>query len=188
MKLRIKELREARKMSQNDLATFLHTTGVSVGRYEKEPSRVNVPLLEEIARALNCRVVDLFSDGGGVDHPVVILPFRGKRQSLAFDGVQVEKIGKPAHLQAVEVEDDAMATTLSPGDTCLIDRTIAAVERDGVYAIDVDGKTLVKRISFNPIRKTLTITNDNPLYASLGDAKPGEVKIAGRVVWAGKRL
>lgn len=188
MKLRIKELREARKMSQNDLATFLNTTGVSVGRYEKEPSRVNVPLLEEIARALNCRVVDLFSDGGGVDQPVVILPFRGMQKKLAFDGEQITHIGKPSHLQVIEVFDDAMATTLSPGDICMIDRTVAAVKQDGVYALDIEGKTLVKRISYNPIRKLLSITNDNKLYAPLGDAKPGEVKIAGRVVWAGKRL
>jgi transcriptional regulator with XRE-family HTH domain len=188
MRLRIRELREARNMSQNDLAKFLHTTGVSVGRYEKEPGRVTLPLLKEIAEALNCRVVDLIGEGHSADLPIVILPFRNMQKKLAFDGEQITHIGKPSHLQVIEIFDDAMATTLSPGDICMIDRTVAEVKQDGVYALDVEGKTLVKRISYNPIRKLLSITNDNKLYAPLGDAKPGEVKIAGRVVWAGKRL
>lgn len=188
MKLKIRELREARKMSQSDLAKLLGTTGVSVGRYEKEPGRVTVPLLEEIARALNCRVADLMGDGQLIEQPVVVLPFRGTDRRLAFDGEQVEQIGAPSSLQAIEIEDDAMSPTLARGDIVLIDRTVSQVQRDGVYAIDAGGSTLVKRVSFNPIRKLLTITNDNALYAPLGDARPNDVKIAGRVVWAGKRL
>lgn len=188
MKLRIRELREARGLSQADLAKLIGTTGVSVGRYEKEPGRVTMPLLEEIARALNCRVADLIGDGQIIEQPVVVLPFLGDKRRMAFDGDQVTKIGKPSTLQAIEVEDDAMSPTLSRGDIVLIDRTVSQVQRDGVYALDAGNGPLVKRIAFNPIRKLLTITNDNPLYAPLGDAKPSDVKIAGRVVWAGKRL
>lgn len=188
MKLRIRELREARGMSQADLAKLIGTTGVSVGRYEKEPGRVTMPLLEEISRALNCRVADLLGDGQIIEQPVVVLPFLGNKRRLAFDGEQVEKIGKPSTLQAIEVEDDAMYPTLARGDIVLIDRTVTSVAKDGIYAIGVDGHTMVKRVSFNPIRKLLTITNDNALYAPLGDAKPSAVRISGRVVWAGKRL
>ena len=175
-------------MSQNDLAKLLGTTGVSVGRYEREPGRVTIPLLEEIARALNCKVSDLMGDGQIVEQPVVVLPFRGNNRRLAFDGDQVDKIGKASTLQAIEIEDDAMAPTLTRGDIILIDRTVTRVDRDGVYAIDAHGQTLVKRVAWNPIKKLLMITNDNPLYAPLGDARPNDVKIAGRVVWAGKRL
>lgn len=188
MKLRIRELREARGMSQSDLAKLIGTTGVSVGRYEKEPGRVSLPLLEEISRALNCRVVDLIGDGQIIEQPVVVLPFVGNGRRLAFDGDEVDKIGNPSTLQAIEVEDDAMYPTLAKGDVVLIDRTVTSVAKDGIYALGVEGHTLVKRVSFNPIRKMLTITNDNALYAPLGDAKPSAVKIAGRVVWAGKRL
>lgn len=188
MRLRIKEIREARRLSQNDLAKRLGTTGVSVGRYEKEPQRVTIPLLEEIARALNCRVADLMGDTHIIDQPVVVLPFKGNGRRMAFDGDQVEKIGTPSNLQAIEVEDDAMYPTLARGDIVLIDRSISQAQRDGVYAIDAGGHTLVKRVAYNPIKKILTITNDNQLYASLGDAKPSDVKVAGRVVWAGKRL
>lgn len=175
-------------MSQSDLAKLIGTTGVSVGRYEKEPGRVTMPLLEEIARALNCRVADLMGDGKIIEQPVVVLPFRGNGRRLAFDGEQVDKIGKASSLQAIEVEDDAMSPTLQRGDIVLIDRTVSQVQKDGVYALDAGGGTLVKRVAYNPIKKLLMITNDNPLYAPLGDAKPSDVKVAGRVVWAGKRL
>lgn len=188
MKLRIRELREARGLSQSDLAKLIGTTGVSVGRYEREPGRVTMPLLEEIARALNCRVADLIGQGQIIEQPVVVLPFLGDKKRLAFDGDQVSKIGKASTLQAIEVQDDAMYPTLARGDIVLIDRTVTKVERDGVYALDVGSGTLVKRVAWNPIKKILMITNDNPLYAPLGDAKPSDVKIAGRVVWAGKRL
>jgi transcriptional regulator with XRE-family HTH domain len=188
VKLRIKELREARGMSQSDLAKLLGTTGVSVGRYEKEPGRVTIPLLEEIASALNCRVADLMGAGQIIEQPVVVLPFRGSGKRLAFDGEQVDRIGKPSTLQAIEVEDDAMSPTLTKGDIVLIDRTVAKVTKDGVYAIEASGHTMVKRVSFNPIRKKLTITNDNALYAPVGDVAPGDIRVAGRVVWAGKRL
>lgn len=149
---------------------------------------MTVPLLEEIARALNCQVSDLLGDGKIIDQPVVVLPFRGNGRRLAFDGEQVEQIGPPSTLQAIEVEDDAMMPTLARGDIVLIDKTVAKVTKDGVYAIEASGHTMVKRVSFNPIRKKLTITNDNALYAPVGDVAPGDIKVAGRVVWAGKRL
>jgi transcriptional regulator with XRE-family HTH domain len=188
MRLRIRELREARGLSQADLAKLIGTTGVSVGRYEKEPGRVTMPLLDEIARALNCRVADLLGDGQIIEQPVVVLPFLGGKKRMAFDGDQVDKIGKASTLQAIEVDDDAMMPTLAKGDIVLIDKTVAKVTQDGVYAIEASGHTMVKRVSFNPIRKKLTITNDNALYAPLGDVAPSDIKVAGRVVWAGKRL
>jgi phage repressor protein C with HTH and peptisase S24 domain len=147
-----------------------------------------MPLLEEIAGALNCRVADLIGDGQIIEQPVVVLPFLGGKKRMAFDGDQVDKIGKPSTLQAIEVEDDAMLPTLARGDIVLIDKTVAKVTQDGVYAIEAAGHTMVKRVSFNPIRKKLTITNDNALYAPLGDVAPSDIKVAGRVVWAGKRL
>lgn len=149
---------------------------------------MTIPLLEEIASALNCRVADLMGAGQIIEQPVVVLPFRGSGKRLAFDGEQVDRIGKPSTLQAIEVEDDAMSPTLTKGDIVLIDRTVAKVTKDGVYAIEASGHTMVKRVSFNPIRKKLTITNDNALYAPLGDVAPSDIKVAGRVVWAGKRL
>jgi transcriptional regulator with XRE-family HTH domain len=187
MQLRIRELREERNMTQNDLGNLLGTTGVSVGRYEKEPGRVTVPLLEQIAKALNCHVADLI----GVDRPsersVIVLPVRGQPKSMALDYEVAESLGDTTTLQAVEIEDDAMLPTMGRGDMCVIDRSVNAVTKDGIYIIDVDSMTLIQRIAYNPIKRTMFISSDSPLHAPLGEAQPGDVKIAGRVVWTSRR-
>lgn len=187
MKLRIRALREERNMTQNDLAKRLGTTGVSVGRYEKEPSRVTVPLLEQIAKALNCHVADLIDVGQVSERSVIVLPVRGQDKSMALDYEVAESLGDTATLQAVEIEDDAMLPTMGRRDMCVIDQTVNSVTRDGIYVIDVDGMTLIQRIAYNPIKRTMFISSDSPLHAPLGEAQPGDVKIAGRVVWSSKR-
>ena len=187
MHLRIRELREERNMTQNDLAKLLGTTGVSVGRYEKEPGRVTVPLLEQIAKALNCDVYDLIGVCRSPERSVIVLPVRGQPRSMALDYEVAEKLGDTATLQAVEIADDAMLPTMGRGDMCVIDRMVDSVTRDGIYVLDIDGMTLIQRIAWNPIKRTMHISSDNPMHAPLGEAAPGDVKIAGRVVWSSKR-
>ena len=187
MILRIRELREERGMTQNDLAKRLGTTGVSIGRYEKEPSRVNIPLLEDLAKALNCRVADILGLGQSSERSVIVLPVRGQDKSMALDYEVAESLGDTATLQAVEIEDDAMLPTMGRRDMCVIDQTVNSVTRDGIYVIDIDGMTLIQRIAYNPIKRTMFISSDSPLHAPLGEAQPGDVKIAGRVVWSSKR-
>lgn len=59
---RLAELRSAKNMSQNDLAKRLGTTGQSVGRYEKEPQRLSVPLLRQIAKELGATVAEIVGE------------------------------------------------------------------------------------------------------------------------------
>lgn len=188
MQLRIRELREERNMTQSDLAKRLGTTGVSVSRYEREPGRVTVPMLEQIAKALNCHVADILGIGRSTERTVIALPVRGKPKSLAIDFEVAEELGDTSALQAIEIEDDAMLPTMGRGDRAVIDRTVTSVTRDGIYVIDIDGMTLIQRIAYNPIRKTMFISSDSPQHSPLGEALPGDVKIAGRVLWVGKRL
>lgn len=188
MQLRIRELREARGMTQSDLAKLIGTTGVSVSRYEKEPTRINLPLMLQLTRALKCSMDDLVGTPRPVAKPVAALPYRGRDKVLTFDHDQAEALGGAASLQAIEIVDDAMTPALGVGDTCLIDTRVTTVVRDGIYALDLDGQTVVKRVSWNPLKRVLSITNDNPLYSALGEAQPDDVVIAGRVVWAGKHL
>ena len=188
MQLRIRELREERHMTQSDLAKRLGTTGVSVSRYEREPGRVTVPMLEQIAKALNCHVADILGLGRSTERTVIVLPVRGLPKKMALDFEIAEELGNTETLQVVEVEDDAMMPTMGRGDRCVIDRSVSSVTKDGIYVIDIDGMTLIQRIAWNPIRKTMHISSDSPLHAPLGEAQPGDVKIAGRVLWAGKKL
>ena len=68
--------------------------------------------------------------------------------------------------------------------------TIDALEdyvNSAQFEPSVDGITLIQRITYNPIKRTMFISSDSPLHAPLGEAQPGDVTIAGRVVWSSKR-
>lgn len=188
MKNRIKELREKRGMSQADLARLLETTNVSVSRYEREPQRITLPLLEEIANALRVKPEDIIGDGPSTDG-VVYLPRIGKNTTMAFDAAHAASLGQASDLQVAEVADDSMAPTVAPGDLCIVDASIEAVDRDGVYAIrSVTGSTILRRVSVNPLTGNFSITTDNPVYGGVIDAAQNQVEVIGRVVWVGKRL
>lgn len=58
----LREIREAKGLTQKQLAELLNTTDVSVSRYEKEESRLTLPLLRKMARELRCTVADLIGE------------------------------------------------------------------------------------------------------------------------------
>lgn len=61
IKLRIREIAESKKMSQVDLARRSGITAQQINRYWNYPmKRVELDALEDIARALGVRFVDLF--------------------------------------------------------------------------------------------------------------------------------
>lgn len=61
IKLRIREIAEGKKMSQIDLAKKSGITAQQINRYWNYPmKRVELDALEDIAKALGVRFVDLF--------------------------------------------------------------------------------------------------------------------------------
>src|SRR5690606_30220453 len=48
------EIREKRGLTQAELAEKLHTTPQTIGRYEKQDQRLDLPLLTKLARVLKC--------------------------------------------------------------------------------------------------------------------------------------
>lgn len=187
MKNRIRELREARGMSQADLARLIGTSAVSVGRYEKHAERITLPLLEEIANALRCDALDIITDGETASG-VVKVPIMGTKSNLALDTSIVAGIGRDSDLFAFRVADDAMSPTLSIGDLCVVDAAIQDVDLDGIFAIKSKDRTIIRRIALNPVNQQLRVSSDNQLYGAPIEARPRDIKVEGRVVWVGKRL
>ena len=96
---------------------------------------------------------------------------------------------RPRDLSIIQVEGDSMIPTLADGDEILVDLSAAHRRvRDGIYVLRRNDALLVKRVTLHPARSTLTITSDNPAYASWPDCSPDEVQIIGRVIWAGRRI
>jgi Peptidase S24-like len=115
------------------------------------------------------------------DWPEHFLPFRASwlRQIDCQDTTK---------LTVISVTGDSMYPTLSDGDDILVDTSETAPTHDGIYVLRRDETLHVKRLSFNPANKTLTIRSDNPLYQSWSDCKPGDINVVGRVVWFARAL
>jgi transcriptional regulator with XRE-family HTH domain len=186
IKNRIRELREARGLSQADLGKLVEATGTSVSRYEKEDSRINLPLLDKLASALRVRQVDLIAESEIPD--LAKIQVRGQERSIYLDGHEASRLGDLAALEAIYAPDDSMAPTISRGDLVIIDTTVQSVVADGVYAFAAGEGVIVKRASGNPLRGTVTISSDNPVSPGLGDMQRDEIRTAGIVVMVQRRM
>ena len=82
-----------------------------------------------------------------------------------------------------------MLPALADGDEILVDRCDGRQRlRDGIYVLRLEGALMVKRLAFNPARRSVTISSDNRAYPSWPDCDPGDVELVGRAVWVGRRL
>lgn len=186
MKNRLREIREARGLSQNDLAKMLDTSGVSISRYEKEDGRITLTLLAKLASALRCRPEDLIAEG---DIPSIVpLAVRDQDREIYFDGRELARRGYDHTLEVVCMIDDSMAPTLGRGDMAMIDTKQKRIEGEGLYAFAVDGQTIIKRASMNLAGGTIAVTADNPTFRDLGDFSPADLIVVGKVVGAFKRM
>ncbi len=94
-------------------------------------------------------------------------------------------------LYLLEVDGESMEPTLRPGDIILVDRRQAeGVPRDGIYLLRLDDSLLVKRLQRLPGHR-VRVSSDNAAYEPFEvdlEAAADQLKIVGRVVWAGRRL
>ena len=91
-------------------------------------------------------------------------------------------------LAVLEANGDSMVPTISDGDHLLVDMTQSAARRDGIYVIRLDDELLVKRVTVDPMRRTVTISSDNPVYKPIESVPLTDVQVAGRVIWIGRRV
>lgn len=126
------------------------------------------------------------SAGGGVvvesEQVVDYLSFRAEwvRNSL---GVSVRD------LALISVIGDSMEPTLSEGDVVLLDMTTKGVMDGSIYALQLNGGLLVKRIQ-RKLNGSIVVKPDNPRYDTeiISEDSADLLKIIGRVVWVGRRL
>jgi phage repressor protein C with HTH and peptisase S24 domain len=197
------KIRLARGLSQQELADRLHTTAVSIGRYEREDQRLTLPLLRRLAKALDVTVSELAGESGtSPEHlPIPVFDLRAAAgagalagetqvtQHLMFREQWLRRIANDLNaLFVLEISGDSMWETLHDGDHVLVDRAQTNPRREGLYVIRIDDMLQVKRISMHPVTKLLTVKSDNPAYRSYDNIAPDDIAVMGRVVWIGRSL
>ena len=107
---------------------------------------------------------------------------------LAFRKDWLEKFGGAKQLFVIKVEGDSMEPSLLEGDNTLVNKNINSIGAGGgIFAINWNKMTLVKRLQMNPQKNEIIIKSDNANYDSI-TVKPDEIEIEGKVIWYGREL
>ena len=177
---RIRERRQAAGMTLQDVADKLAITAVTVSRWEREPQRVTLPILEKLASVIGCRAEELLSPSltpantPSLNVDVLV--------SLSeFHGIPAERIGM------IEIVTDMMEPTFNRGDRCFFDKSITWIDNAGVYAFMMNGEARTMRAHRN-LEGGLRITCDNPLYKVDFTWSDDKIEIIGKVIGVHKKI
>ena len=94
----------------------------------------------------------------------------------------------PRRLALIDVRGDSMAPTINDGDLILLD-TREAQQTEGIYAINLAGGLLVKRLRLR-LSGAVEVISDNERYGTetISGDQLAQLHIVGRVVWQGRRI
>lgn len=177
---RIREKRQAAGLTLQDVADKVGTTAVTVSRWEREPQRVTLPILDKLAAAIGCRKEEL------------LIATAGAANAVNFDdGVMAtlaEFYGLPAEsLAVVKVVTDSMEPTLSKGDSCVIDKSISWIDNAGIYAIAMSGEARMVRCQ-RRIDGRVRVLCDNELYKFDEVCADDDFKVIGKVIGLNRKI
>lgn len=195
----IRHIRESRGLTLREVAQRLETSAATVSRWEREPQRVTVPVLNNLARVLDVDPAALLEQLRTPDRPagngelVMVRRLRVANNSGAdnpFDANYISRLTGTAasSLAILTVQSDAMAPTVNIGDQALIDLTKTALDIPGVYAIKQGNLAHLRRINVILGSDHVRVTCDNPAYGDPLDVHPDKLEVCGRVIWLGKKL
>lgn len=123
--------------------------------------------------------------GGAIIHSEQVVDYLSFRADWVSNtlGVSVRD------LALISVIGDSMEPSLSEGDVVLLDMTTRSVVDGSIYALQLNGGLLVKRIQ-RKLDGSLVVKSDNARYdtETVSEDKADQLKIIGRVVWVGRRL
>ena len=180
-------------MTQEDVAREAHTTGATVSRWENYPSRVTVPVLQNLARIFDVSPSELLAGIKSTDMTsgtIVMVRDLSESRPSPFDVAELESLTEtPADsLAMLRIRGDAMSPTLDDGDRALVDISDRNVSATGIYCIQLGQTAQARRLSLNPVNGFINIICDNPTYEKYTDVQPNAITVIGRIVWVGGKI
>lgn len=210
---RIKELRGARDLTQDDIARACGVSRAAVAQWESGSSAPTLDKMEALTGILATDSIylldgkhvaqsksgrDLVSGSIPVTEYDVRVSAGGgfhiseetKRDVWLFSKRYLadELRLSPGRLVVLEVVGDSMEPTLKSGDRVLVNMADTRVSQPGIFVLwDGDG-TVVKRLELVPTSRppVLKRISDNPLHGTY-EVRAADTKIIGRVVWIARR-
>lgn len=146
--------------------------GEPVADYSSDPDYDEIPVYDIEASA---------GAGSLFDHELITSYLKFRKDWLTREGLHA------SNLVAIRVAGDSMDSTLSEGDTVLIDRS--RTKPDGVFAIRIGDALRIKRLQ-KMTDGTLRVSSDNPVYQPehIHPENLNQVEIVGQCYWRGGRV
>ena len=200
---RIKEYRERKGLTQEELGKAIGTTKQTIFKYETGKI-TNIPYdkVEEIAAVLEVDPWDIIGWEGPDDKDIpgfISVPFISQKISAGYgedylsdDSLTLKRIQIPesmargvsdkSTLVSAEVKGDSMIdANIYPGDYVFFSKGL--IKGEGIYVIAFAGDIMAKRLSFDGGQNRLTIISENRNYPiRTVDADSEGVRILGKVI------
>lgn len=80
----------------------------------------------------------------------------------AWIRIQFPNITSVDNLTMIPSTGDSMSPTIESGEILWVDTGVKTADTDGIYAISFGNRFFVKRLTFNPLKRLLVISSDNP--------------------------
>ena len=183
----IRTMRQAKGLTLQDVAKQVGASAVTVSRWEREPQRVTIPVLTNLARVLDCEPSELLASSVSNHSPAA----EGASTGGGFDPVLIRELCgvDVENLVAVRATSDVMAPTIAPGDFCFV-QAGAPVVRGGIFAVKRGDVASFCRAMPMMSPTDVTVLVDNPLYpgSQLVSREVFAEHLIGRVVFIGKKV
>lgn len=174
----LREWRLAKGLTQTELARRTNTVKSEVSRLENGSRRMTLEWMGIFARAMGVSVEDLMTvppiGFGAVSPPPSAKSSSGDVIRLGDVSISIEG---SAH-GATSVNGDDWAGTFSAGDILIFDKSKRSTAAPGLMAFDVEGDTIVRRVTPGPNGAILTCSN--PAYPAMPLSE--DYGVLGRVV------
>lgn len=165
----VKEIREIRRLKQDDLAMQIGVSPATISNIESGRRGMSMQDLISLAKALKCRASDILGETDVNDLSInltKIYNFQDKNQYFTINNDFLFNLSeKLDNLFFLKVEDGSMQPAINVNDIIIIDgNETNLINNDGKFAIIYNYKTLIREIKYNAFKKTIKIQPLNKDY------------------------
>ncbi|WP_104629038.1 XRE family transcriptional regulator [Helicobacter bizzozeronii] len=194
LKEKLKQLRNANNLTQEELALKCGVSLQSIKRYESEQkSNITLDTLEKLASALNIDLHFFTSTHREVEDIVMVPYFKDLRVGASKNQEGNHMVFLPQsrsflkkhfgitstdHLGLLQAVGNSMEPLIKEGDLLLFQNDDTRYE-GAVYVVNLDSEYYVKRLCKRP---QVSLISDNPVYQPIILQSLDEIEILGRVV------
>lgn len=188
---KLKELRESKNISQEQLAKMLGVAEATIANYEAERRTLTIEKLQNILSFLDTDLIEFLSENkqeckGNNEKKIPIVSKVSAGVGILGEDEIIEYLTLPEELNkkcdfATFVTGDSMTPLIQDNNLILIRKT-EILENGNIGVFFLNDNVYVKKFSFNPLTKERKLISLNKDYPIMNIKNSDSFHIIGRVV------